>query len=334
MSVALSQDLLRVYAERRRRREARLFRLLERLSAADPAIAAAVQALRRDRLTLLARGMQQQGFSEARQELAVSEARLRALIPNWEDYPEARYVCPICHDTGDDHGQICRCAREIRRSLDRENGFDFPPPAGADFAHFALERFDDARDPAYYGGKASPREVALHLREVARRWVEEYPEKAPALYFYGKPGTGKTFLASAVATALGERGYRVAFLRVRDYLEKKARQRVLEQSFHPEAGALLRLQTELRYLAAVDALILDDLGSEPRDDRAYQELIALLDGRETGPSQLLILTGNLAPEELARRYDERLLSRLLGNAQVYALEGPDLRLQKTLREPG
>lgn len=79
--------------------------------------------------------------------------------------------------------------------------------------------------------------------------------------------------------------------------------------------------------AKVDLLVLDDLGAEKRSEWARQVFYLLLDRRYRDIRQTIITT-NLALEEIAEIFDDRVASRLCEMGQIITLEGEDRRLRE------
>lgn len=326
--VHIPEHIEKVYQQRRSADAARLAVLRRQLQDRDPAL--------RD----LERQYRQQGMELVRLQIAGQEAEAEQLkqtlvsLDQKRDaayeaaYPQAMdriYFCPLCHDRGIYRGQLCACALDIIEDWEAKNGLSFPPPR-VEFSDFQLDLFSAEISPDAYEGKSSPRKVAAYFYRLAQQWVESFPETTVRAYFFGPPGTGKTWLSALVAYELRKRGYRVAFIRTMDFVDLSARLRVLEQSYHPDTLELETMRERMRYLETADVLVLDDLGSESKNDFAYNDLIRLLDNRAEAKHKSTFLTGNLKPDLFARSYDERLGSRLIGNFRIFPFAGPDLRL--------
>jgi DNA replication protein DnaC len=84
-----------------------------------------------------------------------------------------------------------------------------------------------------------------------------------------------------------------------------------------------------RYLGC-DLLILDDLGSEMTTPFVQSALYQLLNTRLTGGKRTIIST-NLTPDDIRRRYTPQLASRLEGEYHMLRFFGEDIRLQKKQR---
>lgn len=258
-------------------------------------------------------------------EEAYQEAEAKALKP------EDLYYCPKCEDTGDDDGKLCECALEIIRNLEKERGISFPLPHNHNLADYDLSLFVDTVKPEWYQGRTSPYRVAQHFLSVSKALVDQFPQSDQAYYFFGKPGTGKTWLATAIANDLKIQGYSTAFISSMEYLDLSARKRTLDQIFNPDPEEFNRIHDSVAFINEADVLILDDLGSEHIGSRAYADLISLLDKRLQLPHALTIVTGNLSPLEFSSHYDERMGSRLTGGFQLFSFSGEDLRLAQAKR---
>ena len=95
------------------------------------------------------------------------------------------------------------------------------------------------------------------------------------------------------------------------------------------------MQAKLKLLIAMshdaDLLILDDLGTEMTTSFVQSALYQLLNGRLlTGRST--VISTNLDPEELGRRYGAPLLSRLEGEYEILPFFGEDIRRLKRERQ--
>lgn len=244
---------------------------------------------------------------------------------------EDRFFCPDCQDTGNMEGELCHCALDILKGLEKKSGVAFPPPEGIELRKFDLDLFSDEQRPEWYAGKVSPKKVAENFLYKAWHLVKHFPHKVEMIYFFGKPGTGKTWLAAAIAAELRKRGFSVAFIRSTDYIDLSARLRVLDRSFNPDEVEHQMARERIAFLENADVLVLDELGSEAASDSAYNDIIRLLDRRIEHADKLCIITGNLSPQEFMERYDERLGSRLMGNFAIFPIEGPDLRLVQSRR---
>ena len=72
-------------------------------------------------------------------------------------------------------------------------------------------------------------------------------------------------------------------------------------------------------------LIIDDLGTEFSNQFTLSTIYNLLNTRLNRGLATIIST-NLSPDELARKYEDRVYSRIIGGAKIMPFEGKDKRL--------
>lgn len=117
------------------------------------------------------------------------------------------------------------------------------------------------------------------VRQLATcRWVAEHQ----AVIIVGATGTGKSFLACALAHQACRKGYRALYWRTSRLLH--------ELTVARAAGTYPRL---LMRLARADVLVLDDWGLMPVGDQDRQDLLEILEDRYD--VRATIITSQLAP---------------------------------------
>ena len=60
----------------------------------------------------------------------------------------------------------------------------------------------------------------------------------------------------------------------------------------------------------------------------FSELFTIINSRLLNPQTKTIISTNLSLENLAKNYDDRILSRLIGNFNICKFFGEDLRLKR------
>lgn len=138
-----------------------------------------------------------------------------------------------------------------------------------------------------------------------------------ALYLYGKDtGTGKTHAAVAALknriSLTAERG----MFRPVPALVKNLRQAV--GRFRD--GALID------EMIAAPSLVLDDMGVERPTETVLEALYTIVDDWYARARSQLIITSNLSLEDLSKRLDDRIASRIAGHCRVIEFTGQDRRL--------
>ena len=81
------------------------------------------------------------------------------------------------------------------------------------------------------------------------------------------------------------------------------------------------------YLLNVDLLIIDDLGTESINQLKASELFNIINSRllNTNKTTKTIISTNLSLQNLYENYDERIVSRLVGNYNICYFFGEDIR---------
>jgi DNA replication protein DnaC len=152
------------------------------------------------------------------------------------------------------------------------------------------------------------------IRQLATcRWVAEHQ----AVLIVGATGTGKSFLACALAHQACRQGYRALYWRTSRLFH--------ELTLARAAGTYPRL---LARLARVDVLVLDDWGLAPIEDQQRQDLLEILEDRYALRST--VITSQLAPalwhEYLAHpTLADAICDRILHHAHRIELKGESMR---------
>lgn len=230
-------------------------------------------------------------------------------------------ACPFCNDRGiilqGDTGIPCSCM--VQRKL--LNSFKY--------ARLSRElmgcRFDSFILDYYKHGSTGNTEHYLKAQKAFTA-AQDFCQKASSnpheigLLFSGSVGSGKTFLAAAIANVLLERQIKLLFLVVPDLLDE------LRASFDPKSETS---EFDLLDIArTIPILILDDLGAHNYTDWTRNRLYSILNYRmnEQLPT---IITTNLSFDEIETHLGERTCSRLLQMCRVFSLSTEkDIRMQK------
>ena len=82
----------------------------------------------------------------------------------------------------------------------------------------------------------------------------------------------------------------------------------------------------------VDLLIIDDLGTESINSMKFTELFNIINTRLLNQKSITktIISTNLSLQNLFETYDERIVSRIVGNYNICYFFGDDIRFKKNL----
>jgi DNA replication protein DnaC len=147
----------------------------------------------------------------------------------------------------------------------------------------------------------------------------EFIDKRENVILVGNPGTGKSHLATALAAAACQRGYRVRFYRTTELVTALIEAR--------DERAFLRLKAQL---AKLDLLVLDELGYVPASKVGAELLFDVISTAYERTS--VIVTSNLPFESWtevlgSERLTGATLDRLTHRCQIIETRGDSYRLQ-------
>ena len=234
------------------------------------------------------------------------------------------YQCEKCHDTGyittSTGTEMCTCLRQelINESYNTSNLFRLKNDT---FEKFDLNLYSDEIDVTKYGLNISPKQNMEKIKKLSLDFIDNFenPDQKNLL-FTGTPGLGKTFISGCIANEIINKGYNVLY---------QTSPLLLDMIFEYKYGNKGINSKELYdNLLNVNLLIIDDLGTENLTPAKFVELFTLLNSRLLNPKAKTIISTNLSLEDLAKTYDDRIISRIIGNYNILRFFGDDIRLKK------
>lgn len=244
------------------------------------------------------------------EELTSRRRKLIVSLGYPEDYTDVHYTCPHCSDTGYVGGtKVCSCLREelIKATI-----------ASSGIGNLIERQSFDNFELGLYRGDEKIYSVMKSNLDAARSFAENFREKRGNLLLVGKTGTGKTHISTAIAREIIKMGFDVLYDTAQNIFSDFETDRFKNAYSQTEPKAEKYLECDL--------LILDDLGTEFVTPFTLSCLYNLINTRQNRGLSTIIST-NLSPDELSKRYEDRIYSRLIGSGyRVLAFVGPDRRI--------
>ena len=259
------------------------------------------------------------GIMAQNQEFVKERQRLLSENGFTTDFLEIPPQCSICSDTGYDGEKLCTCLKkEITQIAMREANLS-PKMASETFDNFKLTYYSDEYVPEY---GCSPRENMRAILNECMTYAKNFDSVNENLLFCGSCGLGKTFLSSAIANSLLEKGRDVL------YVSCNALFPILED-MHFGRSVNEASEYIVKKINDCELLILDDLGSEFVTQLTSAELFRIINSRLISGGKMIIST-NLNRSMIQKTYNERIASRITGNFSILEFLGEDIRSIKKL----
>lgn len=231
------------------------------------------------------------------------------------DYLIDQPACKLCNDTGWKDGAMCRCLRDYYA---REQIAELSQLLDLGHQSFETFNFDFYSRQTFPGKNTSPYQRMEKNFDACRDYANEFSPKSGNLLLSGAPGLGKTFLSASIARVVSDSGHSVVYDTATHIFE-----RMEAQKFRRDAD---EEDDTVRYFKC-DLLILDDLGTEMMSSFIQSALYQLINTRLL-ENRKTIISSNLNPEELGKRYGAAILSRLEGEYRILPFFGDDIRKLK------
>ena len=241
------------------------------------------------------------------------------------DFLSPKFECSKCKDTGyvleNDKTTMCSCLKQKLLNieyndsnignLDREN-----------FKKFNINLYSDEINEEKYNSDISPRENIKIIGQEVKKFIKNFNDPDEKnLLFSGGTGLGKTFLSNCIVAELLAKGKTVLYQTAPVMLDT-----LISELFNKNSD-----NTFSQNLLTVDLLVIDDLGTETMNSMKFTELYKIINTRllnQNGKITKTIISTNLDLQGLFNTYDERIVSRFVGNYNIYRFFGDDIRFKK------
>lgn len=234
-----------------------------------------------------------------------------------------KYECLKCTDTGyvtiDYQTEMCSCMKQklINESYNKSNLYRLKNDT---FENFDETLFTDKPNIEKYNTNISPRENINKIKALCFKFIENFEDaNQKNLLFTGTPGVGKTFLSGCIANEVINKGYTVLYQTSPLLLDS-----IFEYKYNQKNSSSKELYDSL---FNVNLLIIDDLGTENLTAAKFAELFTVINARLLNPKTKTIISTNLTLDKIAKNYDNRIISRLIGNFDICRFIGDDIRLK-------
>ena len=238
--------------------------------------------------------------------------KAKKIIPNYE--------CKKCNDTGyifnGSSTEMCSCLKQKLYNMEynKSNIYNLE---NQNFSNFNLNFYSDEINSAKYNSNISPRENIKLIKNICESFINNFDNiNTKNLLFTGNTGLGKTFLSSCIANELLKKEKTVLY---------QTSSVMLDTIISYRFGKPNVSKDVYDYLQNVDLLIIDDLGTEGINNMKLVELFNILNSRLLNPNKKTIISTNLSLQNLFSTYDERIVSRLVGNYDICYFFGDDIR---------
>ena len=236
------------------------------------------------------------------------------------------FECNNCQDTGyiktSSGSVLCPCIKQRLYNIQYNNSniYDLQ---NQNFEKFRLDYYSDTPDLQKYGYDVSPRENITKIKNICNNFIENFdnPDESNLL-FCGNSGLGKTFLSSCIANEIIQKGKTVLYQTAPIMLDN-----IIDYKFGKTDNNILKT------ISTVDLLIIDDLGTETKNSLKLTELFNIINSRLLNQNSKItktIISTNLSLQDLYRTYEERILSRIIGNYKACYFYGEDIRIKKRM----
>lgn len=227
------------------------------------------------------------------------------------EYLDYIFTCKKCMDTGVHLGNRCSCVAELldRLTIEKLNKQCKIKPRS--FADFRLNYYPEIFK--VNGNSVNSREMMAEVLRYCMDYANNFSENSPGIFMCGATGLGKTFLSSCIASVLLNKGVSVAFDSIQNYLRD-----IEKEHFGKAEGDTLEA------ILNAELLIIDDLGCEFETSFNSSVIYNILNSR-CNMGKPTIVSTNIPIKKLSERYDDRIISRLIGSFKTLRFIGDDIR---------
>lgn len=231
-----------------------------------------------------------------------------------ENYLEIKYTCNECADTGFKGNERCVCFKKLLAKLSAGKMNSDSQIQLCSFDSFNLN---------YYQGKTEEetikyREIMSKIFNYCKNYANNFTLSSHNILMFGKTGLGKTHLSLSIANEVLKKGFNVLYDSSLNYLRK-----IEKEHFGRDTSGT----DTLEMLLSSDLLILDDLGSE-FDTPFYISTMYNIINTRLNKGLPTVISTNLNHEGIQRKYDDRIVSRLLTTYDCLEFVGIDIRFIK------
>ena len=245
-------------------------------------------------------------------------------ITNDENYLLPKYDCNLCNDTGyiteNYKTQMCQCLKQQLYNIEYKKS-NISNLENHKFENFLSTVYSTDVDKVKYNSDISPRENIEIIKKISQKFIKNFDDSNEKnLLFTGNTGLGKTFLSGCIANELLKKGKNVLYQTAPVMLDT-----IIDYRFGKTDNSIYN------NLLDVDLLIIDDLGTECMNNMKFTELFTVLNTRLLNSNNKVtktIISTNLNIQNLFKNYDERIVSRLIGNYNICRFFGDDIRFMK------
>jgi DNA replication protein DnaC len=208
---------------------------------------------------------------------------------------------------------VCDCARAQTRQRERQEWQAYRTEQRRLQAGLTAR----LRQATFSSFAVSP--VNQNAFQMCQSYAERWPVPAGTgegggLLLWGSPGVGKTHLAAALVNRMLERGARVRFCNVTQWLNR----------LRDEMRAGDPSEERPEDLGSIDLLVLDDLGAQKRTAWTLERIYQAVNQRYE-ELQPLVVTTNRNLNQLEQMLSFRIFSRLLEICVPLEVKGEDWR---------